>query len=232
MPGVHDILEEDEQRRQIKDKAPPAAEDVPLYLPSACVDDRTICATSLRTKEGSLRRGQCGDAIRGLRGRLLAKRHLINYRNGHVTGQRNSTRAAGLISAVSEKIQATAAKYRACWEALVHLVGVEGCGAFKSLQEADIAVFGVDESDAVAWKKLGRLGARDAKGVGSKTAKTTKKRPKGSRTDVWRSQPGETRQKMSWIWTADGGPGESDPEYAHECRTYWLSFTYIELTYV
>lgn len=220
MPGVIDILEEDELRRQTKKKAPPAAEDVPLYLPSACVDDRAICATVLRSKEASLRRGQCGDAIRALRSRLLAKCHLVNYRNGHVTGQRDSTRAAGLISSVSLKILATAAKYRACWEALVDLVGIEECGAFKALQEGDMVVFGVDESDAVAWKKLGRLGARDAKGVGSRTAKaTTRKRPKGNRTDMWRSQPGETRQKMSWIWTADGGPGESDPEYAHECES-------------
>lgn len=213
MPGVKDILEEDECQRQGKNHEPPAAEDVPLYLPSACVDDREICSTGLRTKEAALRKGQCGDAIMGLRGRLLTKRHLVNYRNTHVTGQRDSTRAAGLISSVTQKIESTVAKYRMSWEALVDLDGPLGCGTFWELLDSDIEIFGVEESDAVAWKKLGRLGARDAKSVGSKTAKATK----GKRTDVWRAQPGETRQKMPWIWTADGGPGADDSAYAHEC---------------
>lgn len=233
MPGVKDILEEDDQRRQRKNKEPPAAENVRLYLPSACVDDRAICATALRTKEAALRRGQCGDAIQGLRGRLLSKRHLVNYRNAHVTGQRDSTRAAGLIASVSQKIDMTVSKYRTCWEALSDLVGEEGCGSFKELLDSDIEVFGVEESDATAWKKLGRLDGRDAKSVGSRTAKSTrgkKSKGRGNRTDVWRSQPGETRQKMSWIWTADGGPGGEDSGYAHECGFNCLYVLCIGLT--
>ena len=129
-------------------------------------------------------------------------------------GQRDSTRAAGLITSVSQRIAGTAAKYRNSREALLELVGDEACGSFLELRDGDIEVFGVDESDTVAWKKLGRLGSRDAKSVGSKTAK----KRKGNRTDIWVAAPEETRQTMSWIWTADGGPGGDESVYAHECE--------------
>ena len=211
MPGVADVLEgeeEDRREEQLKqdgDKSTPPmeAEDIKLYLPSAC-DEDDMCPPDLREKEATLRRGQCHDALLQLRSRLIARRHLINFRNANVTGQRQTTRSASCIKQISEKIREATSKYRRAREALIALVGEMSLGGFRPLLDKDIELFAPGESDSLAVKKLGRLSGRDSRVTAS-----------GRKFD--KVGEGSTRQTVSWIWTAGGEPGEEE-EFLHECE--------------
>ncbi|KAF9002597.1 hypothetical protein BDZ89DRAFT_1146428 [Hymenopellis radicata] len=232
MPGVEGILEDEEEERRDKGSAALPAEEVKLWLPSECAlhhRERSKCPDRLFNSEAALRKGQCADALARLRSRLLASRYMINYRNAESRGQKATTRASKLLETISAKIKESTKKYREGRAALVCLVGEEGCGAFRVLEDSDVKVYRTEENDAEAVKKLGRLDGRDSKVTGTgrekkqdkaqdKKFEKEKKKKKTKRRDA----AGETRQTMSWIWTADGGPDAEDDAYLHECvRIEW-----------
>ncbi|KAF9006888.1 hypothetical protein BDZ89DRAFT_1144615 [Hymenopellis radicata] len=217
MPAVAAILEEEEEERRESNCPFPPVEDVELYMPSTFgslkeEDRKRVCSLRLFEKEAALRRGQCGDALQSLRRALLSHRHFVNYRNANVTGQSATTRAATLIRTLSARVKLTARRYRFSRSALEAIVGAEGCGGFLELLEEDVEVMDVEESDADAVRELASLNGRPSR----VTAKGSKGKEKEKHKKKRRDAPGETRRLMSWIWTANGGPGEDDEEYVHE----------------
>ncbi|KAF8890594.1 hypothetical protein CPB85DRAFT_1257906 [Mucidula mucida] len=231
MPGVEEILEEEEEARREKGSAALMAEDIKLWLPSECAShhcEQSKCPDRLFDNEAALRKGQCADALARLRAHLLANRYMINYRNAESRGQKATTRASKLLETIRAKIKEATKKYRDGRAALVCLVGEEGCGAFCVLEDSDVKVYKTEEDDAEAVKKLGRLDGRDSKVTGTGREKKQdkaqdkkfekQKKKKTKRRDA----PGETKQTMSWIWTADGGPDAEDDGYLHKCvRIEW-----------
>lgn len=207
MPGVADLVQADAESIV----GPRLPEDTPLFLPSEChIDGERIlglCADGLYTVEAALRRGRCSDAIMRLRGRLMARRHFVNYRNAHITGQNQSTRAAKLIQSLGERVNEAAEQYRAGRKALLMLVGKDGMEGFKELQPPDIDLVQMEENDASATKKLGRLGGRGGRVTGTQKSKQGQ-------------SSGESRRVISWIWSFGGGPDASSEEYLHECRSF------------
>ncbi len=149
---------------------------------------------------------------------------MINYHNAESRGQKATTRALMLLKTIHAKIKEATKKYHNGWAALVCLVGEKGCGAFCVLEDSDVKVYKTEEDDAEAVKKLGRLNGRDSKVTGMGREKKQdkaqdkkfekQKKKKTKRRDA----PGETKQTMSWIWTADGRPDAEDDGYLHECR--------------
>ncbi len=120
-----------------------------------------------------------------------------------------STRARSLIASVGDAVQATAKKYRQVRAALVALGGEGACGQFRVLLETDIVLSEEVKADAVAMKRLSKLGRRDSRATTSRMGST-----KIGKGHVYISQKGKT---MSWIWMAMGGP-DSELVSLHECE--------------
>ncbi|KAJ7734685.1 hypothetical protein B0H16DRAFT_1664977 [Mycena metata] len=183
-------LEEEEDARD-PDLPPPNAEDVRLYLPSGLqrADHEEGCRPGLPAMEGKLREGQCCDSLRVLHSRLHAKRHLLNYHNESVVGQRAATRAYTLIERIRERVDAVSGKYRRARAALIALRGRAVCEGFRELKASDIQLNEEREVNARAQKRLSKIGSRPCR-----------KGPALSSKD----------KVFSWIWTAGGGPGEDE----------------------
>lgn len=187
MPAVNDLLEDDEDKRRVDRLPEPDPEDIKLYLPSTCPSDIAL-TPSLYKKEAALRRGQCSDCISVIRGRLIAQRHLISFRNAHATGQWRTTRTAHLMATISEKLNEAVERYEIFQAALQALEGEKGCLPFRVLDSKDVELYSSAETDVAAVKKLGR----------ASSGRNSRVTPAGS------------KDTMSWIWTADGGPSGSD----------------------
>jgi hypothetical protein len=198
MPAAVRVLQEEEDARD-PDLPPPKAEDVKLYLPSGirAADRASGCRKGLPEMEAKLWEGQCGDALRKLRTRLHAKKHLLVHRDTNVVGQRAATHAYTLIERIGDRVNAMAAKYRRAREALLALRGEGECEKWKELKETDIQLDEEHEVDTPTYRKLGSIGS--SKGRRHRQAVSSKKK------------------MLSWIWTADGGPGEDEAE-VHECK--------------
>ncbi|KAJ7027962.1 hypothetical protein C8F04DRAFT_1212258 [Mycena alexandri] len=194
-------LEEEEDARDA-DLPPVNAEDVKLYLPSGLLraDREEGCRKGLPAMEGKLREGQCRDALHALRSRLHAKRHLLNYRDESVVGQRAATRAYTLIELIGERVDAGSAKYRRARAALIALRGRTACEGFRELRASDIQLDEEREADAKARKKLGSIGS--------------KFRRQGPALS-------SSKKVFSWIWTDGGGPGEDEVTLHESVRVEW-----------
>ncbi|KAJ6584537.1 hypothetical protein B0H19DRAFT_1058944 [Mycena capillaripes] len=82
-------------------------------------------------------------------------RHLITFRNEHITGQIKSTKARTLIGQVGDQVNMSAEKYR---KALVTLKGLDYAPHFHELKDNDIRLEGDNgESDAAVKKKLAMI---------------------------------------------------------------------------
>ncbi|KAK7022207.1 CxC2 domain-containing protein [Favolaschia claudopus] len=203
--AIEEVKEEDENRDA--DLPPHEAEAVKLFLPSGMqgVTHRADLE-GLAEKEARLREGQLHDNIRRLRSRLHAKRHLLQYRNDHLVGQRGGTRAAVLMEQITENIQLAVGRYRRARKALLALRGEAACEAWKPLEDADIRLDQEREADALARERLG--------GVGSSSRKSTR----GIMTAISSKQ-----KKMSWIWTQGGGPDADEQELVDAVRVEWAA---------
>ena len=199
MPGAVRLWEADEERIR-NNHAVALAEDVKLWLPSSIpASTRAQCDAEVFAIETKLRFGQCSDALATIRLKLTAKRHLIKFRNKNVTGQGATTRAKGLIDTVSEKVASHTLKYRAARLALMNLVSPEEFLLIKELRKEDLDLSEEAEADVAAARRLGRVGGREAR----TTAEAMRR---------------QTTKKMSWIWTAMGGPDDDDPTAMHESQ--------------
>jgi hypothetical protein len=159
MPGsIRQSRKEEEQRGE--EGGVPNAEDVELWLPSnlPSLERRVGLKRGLVDMEVKLRMGQCADALRLIRGRLYAKRHLLNHRNKHVRGQRANTRSQTLIARLGEKINLQAEKYRTARKALISLQGEKRCRRWKELRPEDLRMEEEGSIDGFAGQKLGLIG--------------------------------------------------------------------------
>ncbi|KAK7032023.1 CxC2 domain-containing protein [Favolaschia claudopus] len=209
IPGAVELLMEDEDSRDSELPAP-EAEDVSLYLPSGLPAARRAgCSEKILQREARLREGQLGDGIGKLRRALLSRTHLWDWKDVRVRGQRAGTRSAVLSQRVEENIQEIAKKYRSNRRALIALRGADKCEEWKELREEDIRGDDIDDVDAGARRRLGRVGSSTRERYRSKVA--------------GRKQDGGKRAKkqMSWIWTSGGGPGEDEGELREAVRIEW-----------
>ncbi|KAF8995279.1 hypothetical protein BDZ89DRAFT_925224, partial [Hymenopellis radicata] len=197
MPPAQALWEAEEDKARATNTVV-LAESMKLWLPSAIPQEqRELCHADLFDLEERVRRGQLRDALTAIRLKLVAKRYLVKFRNKHLRGQGATTRARGLMDSVSEKIKSHAMKYTAARNALISLVGADKCQEFRELKDGDLDLTEEAEQDAQATRRLGRAGSREAR----TTAEAVKR---------------QVRDKMSWIWTALGGPDDDAPEMLHE----------------
>ncbi|KAJ7019601.1 hypothetical protein C8F04DRAFT_1214300 [Mycena alexandri] len=202
MPAAVRKLEAAEDARD-SELPPLRAEDVKLWLPSELpVEVREDgCRAGLPVMEGRLREGQCRDALVKLRSSLHTKRYLLTWRDsGGVAGQRAATRAFTLIGRVGERVDVAAVKCRGAREALVRLRGRARCDAWRELKATDVDLDDKREVDTNAQRRLGLIGSKRSRRVAA---------------------AGSSRKTVSWIWTADGGPGDDKKELHDSVRVEW-----------
>ncbi|KAJ7105451.1 hypothetical protein C8R43DRAFT_1140778 [Mycena crocata] len=204
MPGAAAAIAAAEGDRD-SDAVPPAAEKIKLWMPSEMdeMDGSRGCVRGLPEMEAKLRVGQCTNSLTKLRARLHAKRHLITFRNEHIAGQVQATKARTVIAQVGERVEACAKKYRHARQALISLRGEVETANFRELRLQDIRLDGDDgESDAAARKKLAMIGAG-----------------RGARAP--RNEPGTSKKVMSWIWTAPGALDDAEQMLHDSIRVEW-----------
>ncbi|KAJ6462537.1 hypothetical protein C8R45DRAFT_1064445 [Mycena sanguinolenta] len=234
MPGAARALEDFEASRD-SDAPPPKAELVKLFMPSQmqpanAADNVRGCIPGLVDMEAKLRVAQCENSLASLRSRLHAKRHLISFRNSHVVGQVQSTKARTLIDQVGERAESYANRYRQGRAALVALKREAAHLHLLELRPEDIQLDGdFGDTDARASSKLAMVGSgrapRNAPRIHERGADEREGRDGTSdvatapTARVSRNAPGASRRVMSWIWTA---PGSLDEEAMHESvRVEW-----------
>ncbi|KAJ6463769.1 hypothetical protein C8R47DRAFT_992319 [Mycena vitilis] len=181
------------------------AESIKLHMPSdlSTVERQVGCLGGVVAMEMRLRENQCHNALVQLRGHLHTKRHLIGFRNTHVTGQVKATRARTLIAQVGERAQASADKYNQGREALTRLAGAEHAPQYKVLKAGDMTLDGEEETtETAARKKLAMAGAG-----------------KGARTP--RHVQGTSKKVLSWIWSAAGALDDNEKELHESLRVEW-----------
>ncbi|KAJ6518235.1 hypothetical protein C8R47DRAFT_1031630 [Mycena vitilis] len=207
MPGVAVSIADAEAARDT-DTAPPKPENVKLFMPSelaahSIANAEAVCIPGLLDMESRLRVGQCENCLVSLRSRLHGKRFLIGFRNEHVTGQVDSTKAASLIGQVGERVEGYAKRYRTGHGALLALKGQEAYPYLRELKADDVRLDGdAGESDAASRKKLAMIGMG-----------------RGARAP--RNAPGASRRTMSWIWTAPGALEKEEHRLHDSIRVEW-----------
>lgn len=201
MPAAAEILATQEAARD-PDALPPRAEDIKIWFPSdlGIATREGGCHRGLVEMEAKLREAQCADALTTLRTRLHAKSHLILFRNANMVGQMATTRSRSLISAISDRITACAAKYRRSREALISLRGPDMYKErFLPLLPSDLQMDAPDTSDIAARQRLSRAGGNHG--------------PRATNS---------AQKVLSWIWTVEGGPSLDDNAALHVCTSSYL----------
>ncbi|KAJ7026086.1 hypothetical protein C8F04DRAFT_966920 [Mycena alexandri] len=202
-PGAIRALQGEEAERD-EDTAPPKAEDVSLFLPSALSSAERVsgCQAGLPDMEARLREAQCGDALATVRSLLHSKGHLIIFRNEHVTGQVGSTRSQTLIARVGGRVTQHHKKYSQARRALHVLKGNDYAPHLKKMRQSDLTLAGEEkESDSSARAKLARLGA-------------------GKHGRQSRNAPSENKT-LSWIWSAPGALDKEEESLHESLRVEW-----------
>ncbi|KAJ6561834.1 hypothetical protein B0H19DRAFT_1209995 [Mycena capillaripes] len=206
MPGAAPAIVAAEAARD-PDLPPPKAEKIKLWMPSQMRvskdDPLRGCIKGLLNMEAKLRTARCNNALAKLRARLHAKRHFIAFRNDHVTGQIQSTKARTLIGEIGDRVDACVQKYRHARSSLISLSGEADASTFRELRQDDVRLDGdAGESDAAARKKLAMIGAG-----------------RGARAP--RNAPGTLKRTMSWIWTAAGALDDEKERLHDSVRVEW-----------
>jgi hypothetical protein len=201
-PGAVLAVEREERSRN-PDSPAIKPENMRLFLPSELTDAEraTGCQEGLGEMEAKLREAQCNDALVKLRSHLHAKRHVIYWKVGNVTGQHGATRAQTLVGQITDRINATATKYRDARRALVSLKGSGYAPHLMPLKDGDLTLDGdVVDDESAAKKKLSMIAAG-----------------KGARTP--RHMAGTSKKVMSWIWAVRGAL-DAEEEDLHECEWF------------
>ncbi|KAL0565966.1 hypothetical protein V5O48_016055 [Marasmius crinis-equi] len=160
----------------------PTAETVSLLLTSALPPaTRSLPEMQPWVKmEMDFRRAQCLSSLHGIRSQLFVQSRLHSQRSLHVRSQHSSTKSRRAIDRQERKTVDFKAKYRAAYLALLSLVGHRDQVGFKFLNDADITPLNNVDTDAVRNRR--------------------KKRKLNLKPNAL-IQLGESRRKLSWIWT-------------------------------
>lgn len=186
MPGVH-------QYRQDDDVTDVLVHEIDLYLPSSVLRQEleVNCDDRLFRFEFELRQAQADDALQDTRNLLQLRSHAAQDKRRFQQGQRNNTRALGVIARLTEKINFAASKYRLARNAIILLGPKVGANEenmkFPPLEEKDVRPI-IDDSETVHAKE------------------------QELRTPLQKAAGGNIKRKqdVSWIWSHYGKESESD----------------------
>ncbi|KIJ09041.1 hypothetical protein PAXINDRAFT_164415 [Paxillus involutus ATCC 200175] len=148
IPGVASLRSMDSQSTTEK---PPTPNNFDFHL-SSQVRQSVACPLQLEQIEWQLRKGQAYDALDELRQALQSRSYMLKFKDRFLCGQGANTRARNCLKSVDNKVNASAAKYRAAHNALSVLSGllkiVGWSDTFPALADDDIRAMteGMDDS--------------------------------------------------------------------------------------
>ncbi|KZT35076.1 hypothetical protein SISSUDRAFT_991001, partial [Sistotremastrum suecicum HHB10207 ss-3] len=148
MPGIQAIIGPDDAVTEDTDDLDLQPITLKLLLPShlsrvpdpnSTRSDRDKCTSqNLCAKEESLRIGHCNAALTGLRRAIRVKINIFKAKEANVRGQRDGTRAGGVLAQYQEKISVAASIYRLSHSALQALnPGGSWVASLKPLRTED-----------------------------------------------------------------------------------------------
>lgn len=189
---------------------------IKLLLPSALLDpdcsSPTLpgsivhgCDTRLYELEWQLRCAQASDSLDALRDAIRVRAALFNDKQRFQRGQHANTRSQGLISRMSERVDAAAERYRsaqtAIWRLGAHLDRIGYATRYPVLLPTDIRNIQEDENEA--YEYMESAGTEDdadtIKELLPRMLPGKRKRKAKSGGDV-ESSRSEGRRTISWIW--------------------------------
>ncbi|KAL0567251.1 hypothetical protein V5O48_014745 [Marasmius crinis-equi] len=130
--------------------------------------------------EIDFRHAQLQTSLQAIRTQLFVQNRLYSQQSLHVRGQRGLTRAKAVEDRCKRKLLDHKQKYRAAWLALLALLGSRDLIGHKWLADTDVV--GLHDVDTAA-------------------VKNPRKRKKNQHKPEDLILEGESRRKLSWIWT-------------------------------
>ena len=133
IPGVASIR----AKAVFNSEVVPGPQDFILGLPSS-IRQQVPCDISLEEMEWKLRLGQAHNALNELQQALCSRSYMLHFKDRFLRGQGANTWARNCLKSVDAKINASVAKYRAAYSALLSLSPLLGkVGWMNSLQYLD-----------------------------------------------------------------------------------------------
>ncbi|PPR05742.1 hypothetical protein CVT26_008495 [Gymnopilus dilepis] len=216
MPGLLQHLSDLERANPGSTEDGDKAEEMRLWLPSSIpkADRENVCIPQLAMAEERLRTAQCLNSLSSIRATLRLKSRMVQFKNKNIRGQRSGTRSRELINRVHNRARKYAARYRAARAAKLAL---SGPGSWETtlqpLQDSDVRSYQDPERLKPRTRRKGTYedgdhpeeirvdesevdgdqgGICEDDGEGIDLLPESRGRREGS---------GQTRLKLSWIWT-------------------------------
>ncbi|KAL0570105.1 hypothetical protein V5O48_011855 [Marasmius crinis-equi] len=162
--------------------APAAPETTPQLLPSS-LPEKTRSLPQLRSwseMEVEFRKAQLQSSLQGVQSQLFVQCRLNSRQSLHVRGQKGLTGAKRSVDQMKRKLADQKRKYQAAWLALLSLLGHRDRVGFRWLTDTDLVPLNTADTAAV---------------------KNPRKRKRNDNTPEDLILAGESRRKLSWIWS-------------------------------
>lgn len=206
-------------------------EAIRLYMPSDIQEDlrATYCDPVLLQMEADIRYACATEALQDLRRHLHLRVYMNQLKIKNVTGQKGNTRARGLQETIDRKVGDAADRYRVARRAYMALKGPEapGMNKLRELKAGDVIGLGeraqrelMRRQDEALRKRVGRpvVPSTTTSSTGATTEPSGPPAPDATPLDLASSDraidtedtrgraaaSGESRHKVSWIWTMGG----------------------------
>ncbi|KAF6755232.1 hypothetical protein DFP72DRAFT_1067940 [Ephemerocybe angulata] len=161
IPRLATLRKTDEETAELA--APPAAYDIPLYLPSSVTHLKGVHKRFMRF-EDRYRKAQASSTLQDLRSALLLKAYMKRSKRLYSHGQKQQTRSNALLKSIEARIGEIADKYRyirQCLERLsMPLKTADWQVSFQPLNPDDIQMLTRDEEDNKSEKEKRSEGHR------------------------------------------------------------------------
>lgn len=205
-------------------------EDAVIWLPSQIptLHRLRVCYPRLADIEEKIRMAQCYDSLDTVRHVLNIKSRLVEFKNRNVRGQREGTKSRTFIDRVHERAKVAAERYRVARRAKMALAG---SGDWEEtlcvLNDADIR--GYQDPDRLRVR-VGRRGTLDDEQVAAAAVEVQEDMEIDddvadesllAQVREKRDGTGETRRKLSWIWTTKSRTPNPEDESDDILRVEW-----------
>lgn len=122
---------------------------------------------------------------------------------------------------LGDKINTTKQKYRTTYAALANLV--DDPAPFRPLADSDVQTKFVFDHDGQAARRLAKLTQHASRRrIQSTIVRVDDNEQDGPEEEMVDGAfvGGSSRQRMSWIWTAQGAPDVQDEQFLHDCKLF------------
>ncbi|KAK7434138.1 hypothetical protein VKT23_020364 [Stygiomarasmius scandens] len=190
-------------------------ERIRLFLPSdlPTLSLRNLaCVGNLPDDEARLREAEARDTLESVRDGLRVRTMCTRYKIRNVRGQRNNTRAGGVLRTIDIRIHANKIRYR-CARAALETLDKDGLWSETLLPLEDRDVRGLNER-SLTKEEAAERDARRQRGLGADDDEVD------IEPGIVAMVQGEGQRTLSWIWY-DPTVSSDDPAFKDAIRVEW-----------